>query len=507
MVSFANINPNYKINGTRVEIDPSQAGTPVNPKYLVLHGTKLASGVAPADRLIAVGTQSDADKFGGQGSMLSAMFRRAFAKNRGTPIYFLPVVEPAAGVAASGTVTISAAPTAAGTISFYVAGQKVQVQVGSADTAAQVATRLAAALNAALDLPVTASAATNVVTLTAKWKGTTGNDIRFEDSYLGFYGNETLPAGLALTYSGSNQLTGGTGTPDLTSAIANYGDGPHKFLALPFNDSGSFALWNTEFGFSDSGRWGWIRQSYGQIWSARRDTFSGHAAYGPSNNTAQLSVLPFETLSPTPIWEWAATYAAVAASAFSADPARPLQTLSLDGCLPAPVGARFSKAQLNSLAQVGLAIQGTDLNGATGGIPQIIREQTTYQKSVNGLADNAYELATTLSTLDEVITRLRAGIDNKYPRSKLASNGTRLGPGQAAVTPNIIKGEIVALYQTMEIEGLVENTALFKQVLVVERSATNPDALDVLFPPDIINGLRGTNVRCQFRLQFPAASA
>ena len=65
MVSFLNINPADKLPGTRVEIDPSQAGTPVNPKFICLHGIKTAAGTAPVNQLIAVGTQRDADTLGG----------------------------------------------------------------------------------------------------------------------------------------------------------------------------------------------------------------------------------------------------------------------------------------------------------------------------------------------------------------------------------------------------------------------------------------------------------
>ncbi|GJE45364.1 phage tail sheath C-terminal domain-containing protein [Methylobacterium soli] len=507
MVSFASINPTWKLPGVSIEVDPSQAGTPVNPRWLVLHGIKLAAGQAPADRLIAVGTQADADRLAGQGSMLARMFKVAFAINRGTPIFFLPVAEPSAGVKATGTITVAAAPTVAGTIPLYIAGQKLQVLVGSSDTTAQVATKIANAINATGDLPVTAAAASAVVTLTAKWKGLSGNDIRVEDSYRGFYGGELLPAGLSLTYPTDNVLSGGTGTPDLTSAIANYGDGPHKFLALPFNDSGSFSLWDTEFGFSDSGRWGWVRQSYGQVWSVKRDSYANLFAYGPTNNSAVISPLALEPTSPTPTWEWTAAYAARAAGALSADPARPLQTLTLDGCLPAPQSGRFSKAQLNGLAQVGLAIQGTDLDGTSAGIPQILREQTSYQRNASGQADNSYEVATTLSTLDEVLTRIRQGLSTKFGRVKLTSNGTRFGAGQAIVTPLIIKAEIVAIYEGLEIDGIVENTTLFKNYLVVERSSTNPDTVEVLLPPDIVNGLRRLNVKAQFRLQFPSSLA
>src|SRR4029077_16658452 len=157
--------------------------------------------------------------------------------------------------------------------------------------------------------------------------------------------------------------------------------------------------------------------------------------------------------SPSPTYEWVGAYCARAAGALSIDPARPLQTLTLEGITPAPKNLRFNKTQLNALAGVGLAVQ--MVNAAD--VAALAREQTTYQKNTLGQADNAYELMTTLATLAELFRRMRQSITNKYPRVKLADNGTRFGPGQAIVTPNILKGELISEYRQCEYDGLVEN--------------------------------------------------
>src|SRR3954470_5170616 len=365
MVSYNQIQPFWKPPGVSIEVDPSQAGTPVNPKYGLLVGIA-KGGTAAFDTPIAVGTQTDANAFFGAGSMLARMFAKWFSLNKSQILYALPIAEPGAGVAATGTITVTAAATVAGTLALYIAGQKVTVAIGSADTTATIATNINAAINAATDLPVTSTVATNVVTMTAKFKGLSGNDIRVETNYRGFYGGEILPTSLALTISGSNFLAGGTGSPAFTTGIANLGDAPYKFVVNPFSDSGTISVWDTEYGFTDSGRWGWIRQSYGQIFSARRDTYSNLITYGPTNNSAVYHIMAVEQLSPSPVWEWAAQFGAQAARAFSLDPARPLQTLQLNDCLPAPVASRFNKTQLNALASLGLAIQGTDIDGSGG---------------------------------------------------------------------------------------------------------------------------------------------
>jgi phage tail sheath gpL-like len=93
-------------------------------------------------------------------------------------------------------------------------------------------------------------------------------------------------------------------------------------------------------------------------------------------------------------------------------------------------------------------------------------------------------------------------ITTKFPRSKLADDGTKFGPGQAIVTPGIIKGELVSDYQLDMWNGLVENLAAFKANLIVERDANDPNRVNVLYPPDLINQLRIFAVLAQFRLQY-----
>ena len=70
------------------------------------------------------------------------------------------------------------------------------------------------------------------------------------------------------------------------------------------------------------------------------------------------------------------------------------------------------------------------------------------------------------------------------------------------MTPKVIRSEILAQYKALEDLGLVENTDLFAQYLIVERDPTNVNRLNVLFPPDYVNQLRVFAVLNQFRLQY-----
>jgi phage tail sheath gpL-like len=502
MVSFNSIPADWMLPLTWIEVDPSQAGAPTSNKYALLSDYKIAAGTANADEPVAVGSVADAKAKFGAGSPLARMFDKFFAINKGSPILCLPVTPPSGGVAATADLVVLTAATAAGVLALYIAGQKVSVGIASGDTAAQAAVKINTAINAATDLPVTSTVATATVSITAKWKGVTGNDIRVELNVLGANGAEATPAGLTFTMPASNVLATGAGVPDWTNGIAALGDEPYEYVGMGHTDSGSLLAWGTEYGFTDSGRWGWLRESYGHVFTAKRDTYSNLFSYGTSNNSGVISIFPIEVRMPSPIWEVAAAYTARASRALTNDPARPLQTLTLDGISPAPKGYRFSKTEANALAKVGLVAQ---LTGADN-VPVIMREQTTYQKNSLGQSDNAYQLVTTLATLAEVLRRLKSSVNGKYPRHKLANDGTRFGPGQAMLTPNTIWGELVSEYRAMEYDGLVENADDFKRALIVVRDPNNADRVNVLYPPDLVNGLRIFAVLAQFRLQYPTAA-
>jgi len=104
--------------------------------------------------------------------------------------------------------------------------------------------------------------------------------------------------------------------------------------------------------------------------------------------------------------------------------------------------------------------------------------------------------------LAKVLRNQRGVITSKYARCKLADDGTRFGPGQAIVTPGIIKAELIAQYIVDQFNGLVENTQQFVAHLLVERDPNDPNRVNVLYPPDLINQLRIFAVLAQFRLQY-----
>jgi phage tail sheath gpL-like len=492
-------------NGVRVplfyaEMDASQAGYFSQPVRTLLIGQKLSTGSSATGTPYLVSTTSQAIALFGRGSMLARMHAIYRLSDPTGEVWCLPLADNGAGVAATGTITVTGPATAAGTINLYIAGQLVQVAVGSTDTANTVAASINTAINAATDLPVTSAVGTNVVTLTCRWKGLTGNDITIQDSFRGTAGSESLPTGIAIAYSGSNLLTGGTTAPTIATAITAMGDDQYDFVIHPYTDTTTLDAFATEYGDS-SGRWSWSRQVYGHVYSALRGTLSTLVAAGSVRNDPHMTIAGIDVDCPHPCYEYAAAYGARNAVYIAADPARPTQTGQLTGLLAPRPGKKFIWSERNSLLSNGIATSMVSV-----GTLLIERAITTYQKNAFSQADTSYLDSETLHTAAYVLRYLSQAITNKYARHKLANDGTRFGAGNAVVTPAVLRGEIIAAYDTLETLGIVENRDTFIKYLIVERDGINPNRVNVLFPPDYVNQLRVFAVLNQFRLQFPATA-
>lgn len=498
-VSFNYIPANVRVPLFYAEMDNTQAGYFTQNKRALLIGQKLAAGSASVNTPYLVSTTDQAMTLFGRGSMLARMHALYRLQDAFGEVWCIAVADAGAGVAATGTITVTGPATAAGTICLYIAGQKVTVAVASGDAANAIAASINSAINAATDLPVTSTVATNVVTMTCRWKGATGNDISVLDSFRGWAGGESLPTGVALAYSGSGFLTGGATNPTLTgNVITAMGDDEYDFVIHPYTDSTSLDAFQTEY--NDSvGRWSWSRQVYGHCYTALRGTLSALTTAGALRNDPHHTVAGIDNDCPNPCWEYAAAYGGANSVCLQVDVARPTQTTPLTGILAPRAGKRFLLTERQSLLNYGIAT-----SYVAAGILRVERAITTYQKNSWGQSDPSYLDSETLHTLSEITRRLRNRITQKYPRHKLANDGTRFGAGQAIVTPSVIRGELLAEYADMEELGLVENRALFAKYLIVERDSTNPNRLNVLLPPDLVNQLRIFALLNQFRLQYGA---
>lgn len=475
------------------EIDNSAAFTPGNSNVALLFGQMLESGNAEANKPVAVSSAAMAKTLFGRGSMLARMVEAYRNTDLLGTLYCIPLTDASTGTAATATVTITGTASESGSIFLYVGGDLVRVGVSAKDAATTVATAVAAAVNAKGDLPVTAAAASGVVTLTARNKGTLGNKILIRKNVKGLIGGEADIQGLGVEIE---SMSGGATDPDIEDAIKAMGSEAYEYIGVPYADSTTMNLFQDVMN-DTSGRWGPYQMLYGHVFYTKRGSFNDLLTYGKTRNDQHATTFGLEPAFGS--WDVEALASVVARTKvfIDADPARPTQTGSLVGITGAPVGERFELTERNTLLQNGIATQ-----TVVSGVVQIERSVTNYRVNKYGEQDLSYLDCETLFTSAYVMRYLKGVITSKYGRTKLANDGTNFGPGQAIVTPGIIRAELTVAYAKLEYEGIVENAALFDKYLVVERDTNNVNRVNVLFPPDYVNQLRIFALQNQFRLQY-----
>ena len=489
-MSFNEIPINLLTPGAVLEIDNSRAipgQVNLRQKILVI-GPMLSSGTATAATLVRIFNQKMADDYFGVGSILAAMIKAVMKNTAGVDLFAMGLADEEGAAAASGTITVTGPASANGTIALYINDRKINVPVLNGDSANTIASAINSKLNTEPELPVTSSVTTNVVTLAAKNKGTLGNQMVITHSFLGKAAGEALPSGVGLTITA---LSAGATDPNLATAIAALSEETFDHIVQPFTDTTSLTALKTEM---DS-RWSAARMLYGHSYAAKKETLSNLSTFATLLNQRNLTVMGF-TGSLTPSWIWASAYGGQSAWSLSIDPARTLQTLPLVGVMAPKAEDRFTLEEQNVLLGLGIATFTVDDDGTV----RIQRAVTTYKKNVANVPDPSYRDTETLATLQRLAQEVRIRIALKFPRVKLAPNGSRIGFGQALVTPNDIRAELVALFSEWEERGLVHDFAQFKQDLRVDINADDPNRVDVLLPPNLVNQLRITAIQLQFRL-------
>jgi phage tail sheath gpL-like len=466
----------------------AQQGPVTVPYQGLLIAQKTSDGSAADNSVVLCSSPVDAAAKCGRGSMGHLMAKKWFDVNQFTPLYLGVLADNGSGAAAAGSIAFTGPATENGTLSLYVGGQLVQVAVTNGMIATALATALVAAIPSTSDLPVTAAVdGTHAyqVNLTYKHKGEVGNQC---DLRLNYQDGEKLPAGLAATIV---PMSSGTSNPVLTTLITNLLDRWLNIWANPFKDSTSLTALETEL----ESRFGPTRQIDAMMFTCDNDTYANMITLGNARNEKSSCIVPTQN-SPSQPCEYAAQIAGQVALEGQADPSKPLQTVTLPTVLAPALADQFSQfPQRNTLLANGI---GTTAVGP-GGVVQIERLVTTYQKNAAGSPDTSYRKVESLLTLMELRYQWRTRIRNRYPRAKLAADGTRFGPGQSVITPQIAKSEAIMWFREMESDrGLVQKFDDFKAAVTVSIDSGNPDRLLVLLPPTLI----GQFIVCNTELNF-----
>jgi phage tail sheath gpL-like len=475
-ITFNNI-PGSGLTAPLFAFESNSAGQYSSSSRVLLVGHKTNAGAAALNVPVVIGSQIDADYQFGGGSMLREMFRIARQNAPVQEIWAVPVAD--AGVAPTWSLTVGAAAIAAGVGILRVCDELIQIPITAADTTTTIAAAIAAAINAYFNpltlamLPVTAAAASAVVTATSRHLGAAMADVEFYVPSV--QGN--LFSGTGLTVATG---VAGSGTPSLSTAFAALGDDQFDMIVVPFSDATSItaisALMN-----DTSGRWSYSRQSYGHVFVPSTGALSAQTTLTLALNDRHLTVIPRLAGSPHPAWLWAAGFVARVAPWLgdyaTGNVSRNQTDLVVQGLTaPRDPSTLWQYASRNTLNNSGCSSWKGNLD-RTVSIDKLV---TTYQKGASGQPDVAFRDVQAMLQLTHILRYLRATLANSCGNKAIAD--TNPGALGAIVTPKDIKAILIGAYDQLAQWGLVENVAAFAQAVTVQRDTTGANRVNVLLP-------------------------
>jgi phage tail sheath gpL-like len=492
--------------GVYVQLDFAQGatGAPTQVVRSVILANALSGSVAQSatpgtvygpDTLTTLQTTQDIINLAGAGSPAHLAFAAFKAINKTTPLYFAPVAL-ATGTAASQTITITTtAGQTIGVVQYSVDGKTpAQAVYGSTDTGTTIATNLALAVNGNVNLPVQASSAGNVVTITAKTVGARGNWLRgFAQVVSGSGVSVSVTQPTFFTGGAGSDATGYTNTLNgLAATLQRY----YYYIPEAGFDSvdgyanGIVAEIQSQIDTLATASIG-LRQRavFGSV-----DTLAHTAAVSTSVNDARLEVVNLKNLDLLPV-----EIAASAVAAYTTFEGSVLNAGSVNydnfgsdaqsqpfWQIKAPLdGSASSATDIQTAVDSGVTI----LKVTPGKNTAIVKRCTSRYYSLGGVGGSQQVLdlritdAGKVTVCDRFFDDLSALISQRYPRMLIGDDTESGSPpaGPGVVTVSKLTDTCLEVVQTYAAAGLINGPATASG-LVVQRNVNPSSSFGIVVP-------------------------
>lgn len=430
---------------------------PGNPQRVLVIGPMLSTGTADPLTAVSVFSDDEAATYFGAGSLAASMAAAAIKANSYLQLDVIGIEDGDAGVKAGGSVAIQGTASKTGTLSVWIAGTQVAINVESGDKPETIIPALVAAMQQVPELLVTGAYDTenNQLTVAARSNGEWGNGITLKAS---------TTTGLTLTVV---PMAGGEMDPDIQPALDAVFAAGHNILINPFSTDDALAALSEHLTSTGS-----AMEQRGAVgcagWTGSLGTGTTLASH-VNNGRISIPWYRGSVMLPAIL---AATYGAVMAS--EEDPARPLNTLPLNGMDVVDMTQREGRTEQENALHNGL----TPIEVGPGNTVQIVRAVSTYTVNAQGVEDPALLDITSIRTLDYTRKACRDRISQRFPREKLSTR-----------TPPKVQSELYDVLTKLEDAEILENVAANKDKLIVQKNGSDPNRLDSAIPADVVNGL------------------
>jgi phage tail sheath gpL-like len=411
------------------------------------------------------------------------------------PVWVFPLVDDGAGVAAVGTITPAGAAPAAATFFVRISGiLSSPIAVAAAATVATQVASFVAAINAILGMPALATntGPGTACTLTAKWKGATGNEIKVEIL------DANLNPALGSLYTVVTPATGAA-DPNVTTALAGINGQWITLLINSFHGTNATVL--DAIALKGEARWDQqVRRPFVAICGNDEAVLATATATTAARKTDRVNcqvVSPGSVHLPVQI---AAAHVREIAKVADGNPptgygARPVTTL-----LPGADAVQWDYATRDAAVKAGSST--TELKNGQVNISDVV---TMYHP--DGEIPPAYRYVVDIVKLMTVIYNL----DLEFGQPEWAS-APLIPDGQPTVNPNArkpssAKAAVNRILDGLGLEAVISDPATAKATTTANISSTNPKRLDVSTTVQLSGNTEIISVDLNFGFFFGSAAA
>jgi phage tail sheath gpL-like len=401
-MSLKNNTPETMIPGNYVGYNfyKGPNGLPSNVQKLLLVGDT-CGGTLAADKPTEVYSESEVLALCGAGSVLHREYLAAKAAWKYAVITLVRHADVTGSAASWKFVPAfsGAAATKSGVLTLHVGKDKASVAISVGTTPATLVAAVADAINAKTELPVTAVATVSetesYVTFPAKNKGAYISSLK--GGVLVSYESTTAELTAAVT------VTDGTGTVDLTSALAAVFPERYHIISIPVCDSASLALVKEHL---DNAAGPLEQRGQRSVMVAVVDSVSAAKTLVGSTNDERVNVAVLKNSVDSPAFEITAALGSVFSG--NSKPNVPMNDNPLTGVALPAIGDKWSGEEQEALLRAGIIPL-----VEKGGKLVIVRAVTT-RNAKDGVRFTKLVDTGTIAAADYTRDAVRAMHDIKY---------------------------------------------------------------------------------------------
>jgi len=381
------------------------------------------------------------------------------------PVWVYPTADAGGAAASVGSITPSGTAAAVATYRVRIAGiLSAPFTTAVGDTVALLCGKIFAAVSAILEMPSVAANLTTSVSLTAKWKGASGNDITVEvlDN-----AGEVPATGLTFTIV---QPVAGAGDPDLSASLALLGS---RWITLVINCQGMNTIALNDLSDVGEGRWGQlVRRPFVAFTGSRVAVVATATTVTDARPTDRVNC---QLVSPGSVHlslQIAAAQVREIAKVANNNPPTDYGSRLVRGLVPGPDGSQWDYVQRDQAVKAGSSTV-ENKNGLVN-----ISDVVTMYKPV-GETPPAYRYVVDIIKVMTIIYNLDLEFANP------SWDGAPLIPdGQPTTNPNArkpsgAKAAVCKILDSLGLEAIISDPKTAKENTFAAISSQNPKRLDV----------------------------